>query len=98
MLSYLGLILGALVVAIAATHLRGLTVSHYLLYMLGQGIATVLFLYCNKEMSPFSYAVGVTALIILIATLITWMKGVPVSLEGVCGVVLIIIGTVLVMK
>ena len=95
---YIGLILGSLVVAICATHLRGLTIPHYLLYMLGQGIATVLFLYCNKEMSPFSYAVGVTALIILIATLIAWVKGVPVSIEGICGVVFIIVGTILVMK
>lgn len=95
---YIGLIFGSLVVAICATHLRGLTVPHYLLYMLGQGIATALFLYCNKEMSPFSYAVGVTALITLIATLIAWMKGVPVSVEGVCGVVSIIVGTILVMK
>jgi len=49
-------------------------------------------------MSPFSYAVGVTALITVIATLIAWMKGVPISVEGIGGVVLIIIGTILVMK
>jgi len=97
-MTYLGLILGSLIIAICATHLRGLTAPHYLLYMLGQVIAVALFLYCNKEMSPFSYSVGVTALIILIATLITWVKGVPVSIEGVCGVVLIIVGTILVMK
>jgi len=98
MLSYLGLFLGSVIIAVCATHLRGLTISHYLLYMLGQVVAVALFLYCNKEMSPFSYAVGVTALITLIATLIAWMKGVPISIEGICGVIFIIVGTFLVMK
>lgn len=95
---YVGLILGSFVIALCATHLRGLTVSHYLLYVGGQMIATAILLYCNKEMSPFSYSVGVTAFVVIIATAIAWIKGVPISVEGVCGVIFIIVGTILVMK
>lgn len=98
MLNYVGLIIGSTVIALCVTHLRGLTIPNYLLYAGGQLIATAFLLYCNKEMSPFSYAVGVTAFVCLISTFIVWIKGVPISMMGICGVILIIVGTVLVMK
>lgn len=98
MLNYVGLIIGSTFIALCATHLRGLTIPHYLLYVGGQSIATAILLYCNKAMTPFSFSVGVTAFICLISTLIVWVKGSPITITGICGVICILVGTVLVMK
>lgn len=98
MLHYVGLIIGATFIALCATHLRGLTIPNYLLYAGGQLIATAILLYCNKEMTAFSFSVGVTAFVCLIATFIVWIEGSPITITGICGVICILVGTVLVMR
>lgn len=94
-MNIIGIAIGSICIAIVATHIRGLTLPHYALYMLGQGTATAILLYFNKEMNPLHFAVGVTAFVNLFAVVIVWFKGVPITPVSVVGVVLITVGTYL---
>ncbi len=99
MIYYLGLFVGALVLAVPAVSCRGLTLSNYAFYSGAQVIATALFLMCNEKMGATEYSLGVTGMIALACTLVAWTKtDVVITASAIEGVVLILIGTYLTMK
>ena len=94
-MSYLYLSIGSLVIAFAATHLRGLTINNYFPYVVAQLVATAFLLLSNKDMNPLSYAIGVNGLVGLFATIIVLVEGVPFSHYTIIGMILILLGTYL---
>ncbi|KKL76739.1 hypothetical protein LCGC14_2041790 [marine sediment metagenome] len=94
-MSYLYLSIGSLVIALAATHIRGLTINNYLLYAIAQLVAIPLLLLANKDMNPLSYAVGVNGFVGLFAIVIVLVEGVAFSHYTIIGMILILLGTYL---
>ncbi len=94
-MSYLYLSIGSLIIALVATHIRGLTINNYLWYAAAQLCAVVPLLLANKDMNPLSYAIGLNGFVGLFATIIVLVEGVPFSQYTIIGMILILLGTYL---